>query len=116
MARRKIDPVQGLAALRETERSADSLAMAVRFCLEEITQRAPGRAVEIRVPPFGAAQCLGGANHRRGTPPNVFEISPEDFLNLCLGVVSFSELESAGKISTSGVLILELKQQFPLFN
>ncbi|HEX9225981.1 MAG TPA: sterol carrier family protein, partial [Arthrobacter sp.] len=35
-----------------------TLATAVRYSLEEVTARAPGNSVEVRVPPFGVTQCV----------------------------------------------------------
>ena len=52
----------------------DDLRDAVRFLLEELAAQAPGRSVEVRVPPYGAVQCVEGPRHTRGTPPNVVEL------------------------------------------
>ena len=41
--------------------------MAVRYLLQLIENSSPGRAVELRVPPYGAIQCVQGLDHRRGT-------------------------------------------------
>ena len=43
----------------------------VNQILKVVQRVAPGRSVELRVPPFAAIQCVGGTTHRRGTPPNV---------------------------------------------
>jgi len=74
--RRRISLVEGLAALRvwRADPSAaqrTTVAAAVRFTLEELESRAPGRTLEVRVPPYGAVQCVEGPRHTRGTPPNV---------------------------------------------
>ena len=116
MIRRKIDPVAGREALQAPVPGEEQLAMAVRFCLEELATRAPGGLVELRVPPFGATQLLAGGQHRRGTPPNVIETDPASFLKLCRGEETFEELLSQGKIIASGVAVLELAGLFPLFN
>ena len=73
-------PAVGRAALTRvleahTLEPAD-LRDAVRFLLEELAAQAPGRSVEVRVPPYGAVQCVEGPRHTRGTPPNVVEIDP----------------------------------------
>ena len=57
----------------------------MRYTLEELGTRAPGRSVEVRVPPFGAVQCLEGPRHTRGTPPNVVESDAETWLRLATG-------------------------------
>lgn len=77
-------------------------ATAVRFLLEELAERAPGNSVEVRVPPFGVTQCLEGPAHTRGTPPNVVELSPETWLLLATGRMSWQEVVEAGRVSASG--------------
>ena len=89
-ARRRIPVPEGRQALDvwladpdATPRTA--LATAVRFTLEELAQRAPGRSVEVRVPPYGAVQCVEGPRHTRGTPPNVIETDAATWLDLVTG-------------------------------
>ncbi len=43
---------------------------------------APGRAVELRVPPYAAAQCRAGKSHRRGIPPEVVEINGKTLITV----------------------------------
>ena len=88
--RRRTDPDEGRTAL--TAWTADpegvdraTVGTAVRYTLEELGTRAPGRSVEVRVPPFGAVQCLEGPRHTRGTPPNVVEADAETWLRLATG-------------------------------
>jgi hypothetical protein len=54
----------------------------------------------VRVPPFFAIQCIEGVNHRRGTPPNTIEMSPETWLDLYKNKVPLDKL--MGKIQSSG--------------
>jgi hypothetical protein len=42
----------------------------VKATLALLTERAPGRAIEVRIPPYAAVQCGEGPTHTRGTPPN----------------------------------------------
>ena len=58
------------------------LANGVRTSLQWFAEQNPGRAVEVRVPPYLAIQILGGTTHRRGTPPAVVEMSPQTWLEL----------------------------------
>ena len=79
--------VQGEAALSvwRADPAAVSpvdLATAVRYAMEELSTRHPGRSVEVRVPPYAAAQCVAGATHRRGNPPAVVETDPQTWLAL----------------------------------
>lgn len=77
-------------------------ATAVRFTLEELAARAPGQSLEVRVPPFGATQCIAGPVHRRGTPPAVVEMSPQVWLDLVTGRVTWARAVAAGDVDASG--------------
>lgn len=78
------------------------MATAVRFTLEELTTRHPGRAVEVRVPPYGAVQCLPGVAHTRGTPGNVVETDPATWLGLAVGHVDWPTALAEGKVHATG--------------
>ena len=96
-------PEDGAAALAAVAAGDESqLATAARFLLEELGSRQPGNSVEVRVPPFGAVQCIEGPRHTRGTPPNVVELDPADWIDLATGKVTWSELNAAGRIHASG--------------
>jgi len=86
----------------------------VRFLLEELGTLHPGAAVEVRVPPFGAVQCVAGPTHTRGTPSNVVELGPEAWLALALGAESFEELIGRGLLTASGNRS-DLAGLFPIF-
>ena len=58
------------------------LRAAVKESLAALAADAPGRSVEVRVPPFGAVQCVAGPRHTRGTPPNVVETDARTWLAL----------------------------------
>src|SRR3712207_4703371 len=45
---------------RGAEPDRPVLRDAVRVLLAELARRAPGRSVEVRIPPFGAIQCVAG--------------------------------------------------------
>ncbi|WP_062210782.1 sterol carrier family protein [Demequina oxidasica] len=78
------------------------MATAVRYTLEELTARAPGQALEVRVPPFGATQCIKGPRHTRGTPPGVVEMSPQTWLEVATGSREWGEALASGDVSASG--------------
>lgn len=105
MARRRITADDGRAAVRGWE-SGDSdrrtVAAAVRYYLEELAEVAPGNSVEVRVPPFGVTQCIEGPSHSRGTPPNVVELAPQDWLELATGATDWETARATGRISASG--------------
>lgn len=75
---------------------------AVRSVLSTIASRAPGRSVEIRVPPHAAVQAIAGPTHRRGTPSAVVEMDARCLLELAVGRVSWDEAVAAGRVQASG--------------
>jgi hypothetical protein len=80
----------------------ESLANGVRTSLQWFAEQNPGRAVEVRVPPYLAIQILGGNTHRRGTPPAVVEMSPQTWLELFTKKISWLDAVATGKIIASG--------------
>lgn len=88
-------------------------ATAVRYSLEEVTARAPGNSVEVRVPPFGVTQCVEGPRHTRGTPPNVIECDAATWLAMVTGQLSWAEAVAAGRVAASG-LRADLSALLPL--
>lgn len=105
MARRRIEPADGLSALAAVEAGSTArtdIATAVRFLLEELGELAPGKSVEVRVPPFGAVQCVGGLTHTRGTPPNVIETDAETWIGLATGRLSWEAATGAARVLASG--------------
>jgi hypothetical protein len=77
-------------------------ANGVRTSLQWFAEQNPGRAVEVRVPPYLAIQILGGTTHRRGTPPAVVEMSPQTWLELFTKKLTWDDAVSSGKIIASG--------------
>ena len=78
------------------------LAAAVRLSLRALEQVAPGRSVEVRVPPFAAVQCVPGPRHTRGTPPNVVETDPRTWLELAVGRLGWADAVEQAKVTASG--------------
>ena len=74
----------------------------VREILRIIQQVAPGKSVEIRIPLYAAIQCIAGKTHRRGTPPNVVEMSAEVLFDISKGKINWASAISDGRISASG--------------
>lgn len=79
-----------------------ALATAVRTLAEILTAQAPGRSVEIRVPPFVAVQAIAGPRHTRGTPPNVVETDAVTWLRLATGRQQFAAAVANGTATASG--------------
>lgn len=105
MAKRRIDVSDGMTALRAAvagETARPVLATAVRFLLEELAELAPGNSVEVRVPPFGATQCVQGPRHTRGTPPNVIETDPATWIALATGSLDWMSALGEARVIASG--------------
>ncbi|NBR94416.1 MAG: hypothetical protein EBT44_06305 [Actinobacteria bacterium] len=75
----------------------------VKNTLALLVARAPGRAIEVRIPPYTAIQCGEGPTHVRGTPPNVIEMNAQTWLSLARGHITWAQAMEAGAISASGV-------------
>ena len=74
----------------------------VKEILAKISKIAPGHAVELRIPPYSAIQCVEGPKHIRGTPPNVVEMSAEVLFDISKGKINWASAISDGRISASG--------------
>lgn len=79
-----------------------AITVSCRMLAGILSERAPGRAVELRVPPFVAAQCVEGPRHTRGTPGNVVECDPVTWVDLACGRVAWQTAVSGGRVRASG--------------
>lgn len=107
--RRRVPVDEGRAALTAWTEQEDrasvprqTLATAVRHTTAELADAAPGRSVEVRVPPFAAVQCVAGPVHTRGTPPAVVETDPQTWLELVTGELAWADGVAAGRVRVSG--------------
>ena len=75
----------------------------VKEILDLIKNISPGKSVELRVPPYGAIQCVAGSNHRRGTPPNTVEMSGQTLITLINEPALWITLCESGEVMASGV-------------
>ncbi|WP_346053226.1 sterol carrier family protein [Amycolatopsis dongchuanensis] len=108
---RSVDPAELRAAVtamsawlsgKEEKPPRPALAAAVRLSLRALAEDAPGKGVEVRVPPFAAVQCVEGPRHTRGTPPNVVETDPRTWLELATGRLKWTDAVEAGRVTASG--------------
>jgi hypothetical protein len=86
---------------------------AVKASLARFCEAAPGRAVEIRIPPYAAAQAVPGHTHRRGTPAAVVETDAQTWLDLCEGRIAWADAVADGRVRASGERS-DLTPWFPL--
>jgi hypothetical protein len=110
MPPRAEDPRRGRAAVAAVLAALDAgeppprqeLRTAVRYLLDLLAEQAPGRAVEVRIPPYAAVQCVAGPRHTRGTPPNVVETDAVTWIRLATGRLTWAEAAADGRITASG--------------
>lgn len=74
----------------------------IKRSLAALRERAPGRSVEVRVPPYAAVQVIGGGTHTRGTPRAVIETDADTWLALASGELAWSDAVESGRVRASG--------------
>ncbi|MBA0053587.1 maleylpyruvate isomerase family mycothiol-dependent enzyme [Streptomyces sp. AJS327] len=79
-----------------------ALASTVRLLVDALAAKAPGRSVELRVPPFAVTQCVEGPRHTRGTPPNVVEADAITWIRLATGRTDWAAALATGRLTASG--------------
>lgn len=105
-----------IAALADDEPvSRAETKAAVKAVLADLVSLAPGRSVEVRVPPFAAVQLIAGATHRRGTPPALVQMSARTLLLIASGDLDWHEAVASGEVRASGERS-DLSHLFPLYN
>lgn len=87
---------------REPVLDRQALAAATRVLADGLAAKAPGNAVEVRVPPYAAVQCVAGPRHTRGTPPNVVETDPLTWVRLATGRTRWSAAVESARVAASG--------------
>jgi uncharacterized protein (TIGR03083 family) len=95
-----LDLAQALEA--DIKLDPDATAAAVRLLAHVLATTAPGRSVEVRIPPYVAVQAVAGPRHTRGTPPNVVETDSRTWLEIATGRQLWSDAVEAGRINASG--------------
>src|SRR6202012_5778385 len=80
----------------------EALRSAVRYLLLVLAETVPGKAVEVRVPPVAAVQCIPGVRHTRGPPPNVVETDPVTWIRLATGRLDWAAAVATGQVQASG--------------
>ena len=91
-----------LARVSHGSAAPEDLRLLTKHFLAVLEQRAPGRSVEVRVPPYAAVQVVPGVRHTRGTPPAVVETDAETWVALATGGLTWADADAAGAISASG--------------
>ncbi|PUA79746.1 sterol carrier family protein [Nocardioides currus] len=97
---RPADPIAVADAL-ERRTPADDKLLTKHF-LAVLADRAPGNSVEVRVPPYAAAQVIPGVRHTRGTPPAVVETDAATWIALATGEIDWTTAIGTGRVVASG--------------
>ena len=96
------------------------IAVEVKEILDLIKKISPGKSVELRIPLYGAIQCVTGSTRKRGTPPNTVEMNAQVLIQLRRNPKMWVELAASGQISASGVasdlssVFEQLSQKYPV--
>jgi hypothetical protein len=96
------DVSAALARVRASGPGREDLRLLTKHYLAVLEARAPGRSVEVRVPPFAAVQCIEGVRHTRGTPPAVVETDAATWVAVATGELSWHDAVDAGRVAASG--------------
>jgi hypothetical protein len=102
---RPADPAavtEARARLAGGESAPADLRLLTKHFLALLEGRAPGRSVEVRVPPYAAVQCVEGVRHTRGTPPAVVEMDAETWIDLATGALAWPDAEQSARVRASG--------------
>ena len=97
---RVAEPAEVAAALARRAPADDKLL--TKHFLALLAERAPGRSVEVRVPPYAAVQAVPGVRHTRGTPPAVVETDVDTWLALATGELTWESAVASGRVVASG--------------
>ncbi|QXJ22729.1 hypothetical protein AGRA3207_003783 [Actinomadura graeca] len=113
LRRAAFDTVLASVEAGTAEPSRPVVQGAVRFLLDRLAELAPGRSVEVRVPPHAAVQCIDGPHHTRGTPPNVVEMDAATWIALATGRLAWADATATGRVRASGARA-DLTEHLPL--
>ncbi|MEV7775182.1 sterol carrier family protein [Kitasatospora sp. NPDC086791] len=91
-----------------------AVAAVTRMLADAFADRAPGGAVELRIPPYAVVQAVEGPRHTRGTPPNVVETDPLTWIRLATGRTDWAAAVDAAAVSASGERS-DLRAHLPVF-
>lgn len=84
------------------EAAPADLRLLTKHYLALLETRAPGRSVEVRVPPYAAVQVVEGVRHTRGTPPAVVEMDAGTWIALATGSLDWPAAAGSARVRASG--------------
>jgi uncharacterized protein (TIGR03083 family) len=96
------DLARSIPSATPPEPDKAALRLTTGALVDVLAARAPGHAVELRVPPYAAAQCVEGPRHTRGTPAAVVQTDPVTWIRLAAGRLAWSDAVATGALTASG--------------
>src|SRR5690349_845607 len=93
---------EALGRVRAGEAGKAELRLLTKHYLALLEAKAPGRSVEVRVPPYAAVQCIAGVRHTRGTPPAVVETDAATWIAVATGRLAWTDAVDAARVRASG--------------
>jgi hypothetical protein len=99
---RVVEFEEALARYDAGDAGREELRLLTKHLLKLLAAKAPGHAVEVRVPPYGAVQCIEGPRHTRGTPGAVVEMQPQVWIDLATGRLAWAQARESGRLRASG--------------
>ena len=91
-----------MSRFHDGQATPDDLRLLTKHLLALLVAKAPGGAVEVRVPPYAVAQCVEGTRHTRGTPPAVVEMDAPTWIAVASGDLDWHDAEGTGLLTASG--------------
>ncbi|MEI7054808.1 sterol carrier family protein [Nocardioides sp. CCNWLW239] len=96
------DVAAALDRVRSEPPAKADLRLLTKHFLAVLEERAPGKSVEVRVPPYAAVQCIEGVRHTRGTPPAVIETDAATWIALATGAMTWADAVDGARVRASG--------------
>jgi hypothetical protein len=93
---------EALRRFRDGQADRADLRLLTKHFLARLVSKAPGHAVEVRIPPYGAVQVIEGPRHTRGTPGAVIEMPAQVWIELATGATTWNDARAAGRVRASG--------------
>lgn len=85
--------------------SLNDKQLLILWTLQKAFEKFPGSALELRIPPFGAVQLLGGKEHKRGEPESFCQIDALNWLVLLFMNDVSIELKITELLATKSLIV-----------